>query len=439
MQDLARGVVIAGIGLLPALAMAATTRPALVNAATKPSAKVSDQAREVLSRLSDAYGKLESLELGGVLSLVVEDGSGKHTQETEFIGIYRTPDRFRHEAKTQPLLGSTGQKVFAYSQQTGVYRQMDVGPGKLMVGELPGEVAAILPVQNPSLALAIARDADALLGELAEQIDAAGLHEIEGRSYTSLALVLRKDKSKLTLLIDPQTHLIRRAITDIAGAMRQQGRGDIKAAVFSVDYRTARAGVEIAPDRFVWSAPEGARDLSATGALVAEATEGNERGSPAMALVGKPAPDFTIEGLDGQSVTLSALKGSVVVLDFWASWCGPCVASLPRLEKIHSDYVPRGLKLYAVNLRETQDKVRSFVDAQKLTMPVLLDNDGDVADRYLAHAIPQTVIIGRDGVIRKVIVGFNPAADADLRRLIDEQLERKVEDPGKAAAPQFKR
>jgi peroxiredoxin len=129
--------------------------------------------------------------------------------------------------------------------------------------------------------------------------------------------------------------------------------------------------------------------------------------------------------MEAKKVTLSDMKGSVVILDFWATWCGPCVASLPHLNKIYNEFEKDGLKVYALNQREDKQKVAAFIKDKTLTIPVLLDKEGAVAKQYLVTGIPQTVVIGKDGVVKKVIVGFNPDGDQELRDLVAQELKAK--------------
>ncbi len=124
-------------------------------------------------------------------------------------------------------------------------------------------------------------------------------------------------------------------------------------------------------------------------------------GSP---LVGKPAPDFTLTTLADQKLKLSELQGRITVLDFWASWCGPCMQTMPEVDRIVGDLGSDKVELIAVNLQETKDRALAAVERLKLSATVVLDEEGEVANRYQATAIPQTVIIDREGKVTHVFV-----------------------------------
>ncbi len=149
----------------------------------------------------------------------------------------------------------------------------------------------------------------------------------------------------------------------------------------------------------------------------------DQQDAPAMALVGKPAPDFKLEGLDGKEVHLADLKGSVVVLDFWATWCGPCVQSMPHLDELYKAESPKGLKVFAVNQEEDKDTVQGFLKSRNLTVPALLDKDGQVGQAYEANAIPQTVIVGKDGKVRKVFIGYGMDTGDQIRKEVEAAMK----------------
>lgn len=160
--------------------------------------------------------------------------------------------------------------------------------------------------------------------------------------------------------------------------------------------------------------------LSAIGILAVMAMGQGGEGSE---LEGKPAPDFTLKNLEGQQVSLANQKGNVVVIDFWATWCPPCRASLPHLQEVsdNKEYSDEGLKVYAVNLREKPETIKTFMKNNKLSFPVLLD-DGTVADKYGVEGIPTTAIVGRDGKVTNVFVGYGPGSAEKLEQAIEKAL-----------------
>ena len=122
-------------------------------------------------------------------------------------------------------------------------------------------------------------------------------------------------------------------------------------------------------------------------------------------LVGGPAPQFELETLDGDTVKLSDFKGEFVVLNFWATWCGPCIKEMPELQKTHLSSGENKIKIIAVNLSESKDRVDKFTQDHQLTFPVLLDGFGNTSERYKVRSLPVTYFISPDGIIRGKIVG----------------------------------
>ena len=137
--------------------------------------------------------------------------------------------------------------------------------------------------------------------------------------------------------------------------------------------------------------------------------------------VGKPAPEFQLSDLGGHQVSLSQFRGKVVILDFWATWCGPCRLSMPVLEKLQQRYGNR-LVLLAINLQDEPDDVREYVQSRRITSTVLLDADGTVGRIYESNSIPMQVLIDRDGVVRNIQVGYNSRLGDRLKEQIDKLL-----------------
>lgn len=150
---------------------------------------------------------------------------------------------------------------------------------------------------------------------------------------------------------------------------------------------------------------------------------GAPRASQRAPLVGKAAPNFVLKDLGGNDYEMHKHQGRVKVLDFWASWCAPCMASMPEVARVVSDVGSEQVDLVTVNYQETPERIHATINKLGLTATAILDADGDVAELYDANAIPQTVIIDRDGIVRHVFVGggskFVPLFQAALKEVVE--------------------
>jgi thiol-disulfide isomerase/thioredoxin len=155
--------------------------------------------------------------------------------------------------------------------------------------------------------------------------------------------------------------------------------------------------------------------------------------------LGETAHDFTLSTLGGESVTLSKLKGSVVILDFWATWCGPCKMALPKLQEFATWAESSGqpIKVYAVDVwerfpnnqnptdEEKKAEVSKFWTSKGYTMPTLMDYKSEVVVKYGFQSIPTTVVIGPDGKIVKIHTGYAPDMVDKLKADVEEALKTK--------------
>lgn len=138
---------------------------------------------------------------------------------------------------------------------------------------------------------------------------------------------------------------------------------------------------------------------------------------------GFSAPNFSLETLTGQTIELQSLRGQVVLVNLWASWCPPCRAEMPAFQRAYSDYRDQGFAILAVNSTVQDDlaAAQQFVTEHTLTFPILLDREGTVTSLYQVRALPLSVFIGRDGKIREIIPG-GPMDEALLRARIEKLL-----------------
>jgi thiol-disulfide isomerase/thioredoxin len=137
-------------------------------------------------------------------------------------------------------------------------------------------------------------------------------------------------------------------------------------------------------------------------------------------LVGQPAPDFKLSDLAGASFQLVDHRGEIIVLDFWATWCGPCLKTMPLVDEIVREFPDQKIRLIAVNMEEQPAEIKSTLERHGLNPSVVLDIDGVVAARYSVTSIPQTVIIDREGNVARLFVGGGPKIAEPLRQALEE-------------------
>jgi peroxiredoxin len=136
-----------------------------------------------------------------------------------------------------------------------------------------------------------------------------------------------------------------------------------------------------------------------------------------------PAPDFALPQLDGAQIALRDLRGQVVLINVWATWCPPCRAEMPAIQQAYATYRDRGFTVLAVNQREDASAIAPFLEQYGLTFPVLLDRDGQASASYQANVLPSSFFVDRRGVIRAVYRGPLPSRviAGTVEQLLDER------------------
>ena len=426
MRILKTMALLAGLALAPAVVMAAdaatpTTKPVGEETAASTQPVVTPAAQAELDKMKTAYNKLNSLDLVGKLSMRFDVQGQKQTKDAEFTSSYQSPNKFKQEVKDDVLAGSTGEKLYLYSKEQNIYLIQDAPKGKIAPGDMPDPYNQVVGTQNPSLMMALSSDPGKSMTENLSRGEQLPDVKVDDKNYTALKFSDPKSKAAMTLLVDQGTHLVKRATLDMSEALKQRGATDVKSAEVMVDYSAVKPDAEVKADTFAWTPPKDAKDAKAQ-----QAAAQQEGGDPAAELKGKPAPDFSAKNLKDETVTLSKDgKGSVVIVDFWATWCPPCREGLPHVDKVYQDYKDKGVKAYAMDVQETKDKVAKYIEEQKLTLTALLDSDGKVSTAYKVNGIPQTVVIGKDGLVKEVLVGTGPDSEEKLRSAVKAAVEAK--------------
>lgn len=150
------------------------------------------------------------------------------------------------------------------------------------------------------------------------------------------------------------------------------------------------------------------------GLLIAVSTSARE--------VSGPAPDFTLKSNQGKNIRLEDLRGQVVMLNFWASWCGPCRQEMPLLDELYKRYNPAGFTLLGVNVDADVESANKLLEEIPVSFPVVYDTNSKVSEAYNVDAMPTTIFIDRDGQLRYIHRGYKAGDENEYRKIIKELI-----------------
>jgi len=307
---------------------------------------------------------------------------------------------------------------------------------------------AFLDIPFPELAIMLGEDSmENLVMQLHPkapwlQPTAVRSETIDGKAMQHIRLT--SDYEDMDIIVDPATNLIQHIdLTVMGGDFVQRGAK----LMYHHEYEYPEVKEEEAKAAFAFD-PGARQRVDTMTALVPRrvAPEGDEEEGDggaiaAGALVGKPAPAMVLSTLDGKAVDLEDLRGKVVILDFWATWCPPCRAALPELHKVDQWAREEHLEveIFAVNVFESRGdentpdarnkSVGEFWKKNEFTLPVAMDYSDEVARSYGVNGIPATFVIGPDGMVRSQHEGFSGNYAEALKREILEALKPVGENP----------
>ena len=210
-------------------------------------------------------------------------------------------------------------------------------------------------------------------------------------------------QSKRTFWIDEKGFLIAREIS--RATAKPPGLKHPVEIIQTVSFATARANEELPDSLFVFVPPEDAEQVDTF----------NRQARRSATFVGEAAQDFSLHDLKGRTFRLRDLRGKIVLLDFWASWCGPCRIDLPHIEALQREYSREDLIVLGIN-SESAPLARSFMQQQGYSFPSLVDEGYEVSRQYQATSLPTIVIVDREGSIAAYLVGLQ--REGDLHRAL---------------------
>jgi thiol-disulfide isomerase/thioredoxin len=134
------------------------------------------------------------------------------------------------------------------------------------------------------------------------------------------------------------------------------------------------------------------------------------------------APDFTLKSISGENLKLSEFRGDVILINFWASWCGPCRQEMPLLDQLYQRYSPVGFTILGINVEENSDQARKLLQEVPVSFPILFDTQNSVSKLYNLVGMPSTMIVDRDGNIRYQNVAYLPGYEKKYEEQIKELI-----------------
>lgn len=136
--------------------------------------------------------------------------------------------------------------------------------------------------------------------------------------------------------------------------------------------------------------------------------------------VGSKSPDFSAADLKGRQVVLSEMRDrKAVVVDFWATWCAPCLRSMPKLQELHEEFEERQVEVVAVNLGEDLETIERFLRRKEYTFRVVADKDEAIGNRFGVNAIPAQLVVNADGLVEWIQIGYDQSKESELRQLLE--------------------
>ena len=168
-----------------------------------------------------------------------------------------------------------------------------------------------------------------------------------------------------------------------------------------------------------WLAP---KVFTAALLVAAFAATGCGGGGQAPASTGGAAPAFSLKDLSGKTVQLSDFKGKVVLLDFWATYCLPCLEAIPEFQKLYESHRKDGFEVIGISIDSFTDNVPSFVKEHGVGYKIVLDPDHKAQDAYKIRGLPETFLVGRDGMLREHWIGYDAELEAEIKNAVQSAL-----------------
>jgi thiol-disulfide isomerase/thioredoxin len=381
-----------------ALLLLASLVPAAPAAAEIPAAEAA-----ILNQVQQSYRGLKKFWfVGSIHTEIVKAGTPSQTQHADFQAAVAPGGKARDEVQNPAVGGAfvaDGKQIWIYN--AGLHQVVHkVGNSdSVLAGIAAKGVAGALILRYASLTTA-ATSAKRLADESVTVGGKAHPCDVIEITYPSTSNNPAIQEGPRTFWIDKTSRMVLRQRTKVVADLPQLG-GHIEQTE-TISFSRTDLDPVLPDSLWVFRVPAGTRE-------VAEFEAPNQQ-DPGAAMAGKPAFDFALKDLAGKPHSLKALRGKVVLLDFWATWCGPCRMTMPRVAKIHRDYQAKGVEVLSINVGETAAQAGAYIKKNGYTFTTLLDGNRQVAEGYQVNGIPTLVVIDKTGKISSYLVGAHEEA-----------------------------
>lgn len=402
------------------VAPAAQTGPAAEIKTAPDLAASSITALSVIDQCSAFYSKQSAIRVESTLTLAIEGAEAGETELSRQSFAFERPNKFALRNKSgQPgmTLVSDGSKLSVAMPDEKQYSETAAPASMSALLEHPGISAAAhgphgyfllnLAADNP-------RDTILLGGEV--QANYIGREDLGGQAAHRLTLGFEEGDMELWIAAAGDPLVLKASMKQ--GVVEPVGTDESRQTVRLVEtFQNWQFYATVQPGDFVLQPSADFRKVDDLLTLTSP--------TPTR-LLGKAAPDIELKLADGHSFSLKAHRGKeIVVLDFWATWCGPCIKELPVLAEVAAAYRHKGVVLRAVNLGDDAETIAQFVKQQQLDVAVVLDTREETAKAYQIDGIPFLAVVDKAGIIQAVHVGFVPDIKQRLERELDSLISGK--------------
>ena len=399
-----------------------TKKPAEVVTSPEPAAATARRTPgQVLEAMVDAYQKATSYSDKGMLRVQAKQEGKKVDEPSDFSLVMTRPNKIRLQSLMGVMVCDGRDVVSFVNDLPDQVAKRQAPPSIDMKTVLSDEILAKAISQGPTAALAwgpvplLLMVAEKPLLTLMHGCQKTALLEPEKiGSRQCYRVELTRTDGKAVLWIDDQTFVLRRMEYPTEELMRSATDAKLEELTIVAEFQDAGFNDKVDDKLFQYEIPGGARTVEC---LM----------PPPLLMLGKPAPEFTFVGADGKPIDLKTIAGKVTILDFWATWCGPCRASLPLMEKIYKKYKdnPRSVAFLAVSVdvpKVVDKEVKSTLDELAVTIPFARDPDQHAGKRFGVMGVPSTYVLGANKLIEDSEEGYNPNLESQLSQKIDKLL-----------------